>query len=218
MATIAELFAESLRLRWLRGLEAMLGSAGFGRIAGVDEVGRGCLAGPVVAAAVIPAPDRVVPGVDDSKRLKAADRRRLSEEIRKSSLACAVVDVSPEVIDEINILQATKRAMRGALDALDPAPDCAVVDAVALEDLPYPCLSVVKGDSLAYSVACASILAKEVRDRRMTELHDEYPQYDFASNKGYGAPAHLEALREFGPTPIHRLTFRSVVPRAGGER
>ncbi len=196
----------------------MLGSAGFERIAGVDEVGRGSLAGPVVAAAVIVAPDRVLPGVDDSKRLKAEDRRRLSDEIRKSSIAYSVIEVSPRVIDKINILQATKRAMDGALRALDPVPDCAVVDAVGLPGLPFPCLSVVKGDSLSYSVACASILAKVARDRTMEGLHSTYPQYDFASNKGYGAPVHLRALKDFGPTPVHRLTFRPVVPRTGSAR
>ncbi|MCB1033652.1 MAG: ribonuclease HII [Acidobacteria bacterium] len=217
MATIAELFGESLRLRWLRGLEAMLGSAGYERVAGVDEVGRGSLAGPVVAAAVIPAPDRVLPGVDDSKKLSSAQRRSLSEAILRTSIACTVVEVSPQIIDEINILEATKRAMTGALASLDPEPDCALVDAVALRGFPFPCLPLVKADALSYSVACASIVAKVARDCTMEELHADFPHYDFATNKGYGAPAHLRALEEFGPSPVHRLSFRSVLPRRRGE-
>lgn len=191
----------------------MLGSAGYERIAGVDEVGRGSLAGPVVAAAVIPAPDRVVPGVDDSKRLTARARSRLSAEIRRSSLAYAVVQVPPQIIDQINILQATKRAMRQALAALSPPPECALVDAVSLPGLPYPCFPLIRGDSISYSVACASIIAKVARDRLMEELHCDFPHYDFASNKGYGAPTHLRALRDFGPCPVHRRSFRSVLPR-----
>ncbi|MCH9650372.1 MAG: ribonuclease HII [Deltaproteobacteria bacterium] len=190
----------------------MLGSAGYERIAGVDEAGRGSLAGPVVAAAVIMDPHRVVPGVDDSKKLSRLRRERLEPAIRRASLASAVVRVPPDIIDRINILEATRRAMSEALTALDPKPDCAVVDAVPLADLPCPSLPLVRGDCLSYGVACASVLAKVDRDRWMTQMHRHYPDYGFADHKGYGAPAHLEALRKHGPSPIHRLTFRSVLP------
>ncbi len=211
-----ELFAEAYRLRLMRGLEELLTCSGdFERIAGVDEVGRGALAGPVVAAAVIPKPHSVVPGVDDSKRLSPAAREKLAVAIRRNALACAVVAVSPARIDCINILQATKRAMCSALEGLDPAPDLAIIDAVGLPLAPCPCLPVIRGDSVSYAVACASILAKVERDRTMVELHDQYPHFEFCSNKGYGAAVHLAALAEYGPSPHHRLTFRSVLPRRG---
>lgn len=213
LATIEQLLAEAYRLRLMRGLERTLGEAGFAHVAGVDEVGRGCLAGPVVAAAVIVDPRRLVPGVDDSKAVSAPARERLAAEIERTAVASAVVEVAPEIIDRINILEATRRAMTSALTALDPAPDCAVVDAVVLRGLPFPCLPLVRGDSACYAIACASILAKVARDRLMVSLHRRYPHYGFADHKGYGAPAHLEALRLHGPSPIHRLTFRSVLPR-----
>ena len=213
MATIGDLLAESCRLRTLRGLEGMLGSAGYLRIAGVDEVGRGCLAGPVVAAAVIADPRCAVPGVDDSKALSAAARCRLDPAIRRTSISSAVAYVSAATIDRINILEATRRAMIKALCALDPPPDLALVDAVRLRGLPFPCLPVVKGDQLSYSIACASIVAKVDRDRSMEVLSRDYPHYGFASNKGYGGAAHRAALENFGPSPEHRLTFRSVLPR-----
>jgi ribonuclease HII len=210
-----QLLGEAFRLRLMRGLEGWLGQAGYTRVAGVDEAGRGCLAGPVVAAAVIVDPRVSIPGIDDSKRLSAAARERLADAIRRGAVAWAVAHVSPRTIDRINILEATRRAMRQALTSLDPAPDCAVVDAVTLPPSGFPCLPLVRGDSLSYAVACASILAKVDRDRMMQELHRRYPQYGFDAHKGYGARQHREALRAFGPTPVHRLTFRSVLPRAG---
>jgi ribonuclease HII len=197
----------------VRGLERLLGVAGFDLVAGVDEAGRGCLAGPVVAAAVIMDPRRSIPGVDDSKKLTAAARERLEEKVQQASLAWAVAEVSPRVIDRINILEATRRAMLQALDELDPAPECAVIDAVPLRRLTIPCLPMVRGDSVCYAVACASILAKVARDRIMQQLDHRYPHYGFAQHKGYGAPSHLQALREYGPSPVHRLTFGSVLPR-----
>ncbi len=215
MATIGQLLAETWRLRLLQGLERMLGSAGYERIAGVDEAGRGSLAGPVVAAAVIIDPHLPIPGVDDSKRLTACERERLAPLIRRAALASAVVAVGAEDVDRLNVLEATRRAMKQALAALDPAPDLAVIDAVPLPGLPFSCLPLVRGDSLAFGVACASILAKVTRDHMMDGLAQRYPLYDFASNKGYGAPVHLEALRTYGPCPEHRLTFRSVLPRRG---
>lgn len=210
---LMDLFAEAYRLRLLRGLEDHLARCGFSRIAGVDEAGRGSLAGPVVAAAVIVDPRSAIPGVDDSKCLDAACRERLAAAIRASALAWAVVPIPPDVIDRINILEATRQAMRQSLARLAPAPDIAVIDAVALSGLGIPFLPLVRGDSVSYAVACASILAKVERDRMMVELHGRYPQYGFASHKGYSVPEHLRALEAYGPCPEHRLTYAPVLPR-----
>jgi ribonuclease HII len=208
-----ELFVEAYRLRLLRGLEERLAACGFARIAGVDEVGRGCLAGPVVAAAVVLEPGILIPGIDDSKLLGPEERERAAERIRHAALALAVVAIEAEVIDRVNILQATRIAMRQALGALAPAPDCAVIDAVSLRDFPFPCLPVVRGDSISYSVACASIVAKVARDRLMIDFDPTYPAYGFAQHKGYGVPEHLAALAAHGPCPLHRRSFHPVVPR-----
>jgi ribonuclease HII len=210
-----ELFAEAYRLHLLRGLEEWLARCGFCRIAGVDEAGRGSLAGPVVAAAVVMDGRRLVPGVDDSKCLTAQERERMADAIRASALAWAVAQVPADVIDRINILQATRRAMCQALSGIRPCPDIAVIDAVALSAVPCPCLPLIRGDAVSYAVSCASILAKVERDRTMTALHQEYPQYGFAAHKGYSVPEHLRALETFGPCPVHRLTYRPVLPRTG---
>ena len=210
---IHDLFAEAYRLRLLRGLEEQLAHCGFARIAGADEVGRGALAGPVVAAALILDTRCLVPGVDDSKCLLPPERERLAGAIRERCLGVAVASVSAEVIDRINILEASRLAMRQALAALSPPPDCAVIDAVALPGLGFPCLPVVRGDVISYAVACASIVAKVERDRLMIELGQRYPQYGFAAHKGYGVPEHLAALAARGPCPEHRLTFQPVLPR-----
>jgi ribonuclease HII len=208
-----DLFAEAYRLHLLRGVEDLLAQCGFARIAGVDEVGRGCLAGPVVAAAVILDCRAAVPGIDDSKCLTAAERERAAAAIRACCVASAVVEIPPDVIDSINILEATRLAMVQALGRLRPAPDLALVDAVRLSGLGYPCLPLIRGDSVSYAIACASILAKVERDRMMVRLHDSYPQYGFAAHKGYSVPEHLHALETYGPCPIHRLTYRPVLPR-----
>jgi len=208
-----DLFAEAYRLRLLRGVEDLLARCGFCRIAGVDEAGRGSLAGPVVAAAVIVDPRCAIPGVDDSKCLDAACRERLAAAIRRSALAWAVVPIPPDVIDRINILEATRQAMRQSLARLSPSPDIAVIDAVALAGLAIPFLPLIRGDSVSYAVACASILAKVERDRMMVELDGRYPQYGFASHKGYSVPEHLRALEAYGPCPEHRLTYAPVLPR-----
>ncbi len=213
MTTTLDLCCEAFRIDLLRGLEERLAQAGFGRVAGADEAGRGSLAGPVVAAAVLPDPERIVPGVDDSKKLPPERREFLARAIRAQARAWAVVAVGPETIDRINILEATRLATQRAVESLAVAPDCVITDALALPGLAVPCLPVVKGDALAYAVACASILAKTERDRLLRELDREYPWYGFAVHKGYGAPEHLAALARFGPSPVHRLTFRSVVPR-----
>jgi ribonuclease HII len=209
-----ELFLEAYRLRLLRGLEERLAGCGFGRIAGVDEVGRGSLAGPVVAAAVIVDARCLIPGVDDSKCLTAPERERAAEAIRATCVAAAVAAVPPDVIDCVNILEASRRAMCEALSRLCPSPDCAVVDAVRLSGFGFPCVPLIRGDSVSYAVACASILAKVERDRMMVELDRKYPQYGFAAHKGYSVPEHLEALSAYGPSPVHRLTFKPVLPRA----
>lgn len=210
---MGELLAEVYRLRLMRGLEELLYSYGLVRLAGVDEAGRGALAGPVVAAAVIVGPDRAVPGVDDSKKLSAVSRQRLATAIRAAHPSHAVVAISAQEIDRVNILEATRRAMRRALLQLDPVPEIALVDAVRLNRLDFPSLPLIRGDQLSYAIACASILAKVHRDERMTALDGQFPHYAFAANKGYGAAAHRQALKDVGPSEVHRLTFRSVLPR-----
>ncbi len=216
-----QLIAEAFRLRLMRGVEDLLRGVGYGRIAGVDEAGRGSLAGPVVAAAVVVEPDVVVPGVDDSKRLRPALRERLAAAIRTAHPNCWVAVVSPREIDRVNILEATKRAMRQALEALRPAPEIVLVDAVrpghGKNSEVVPHLPLIRGDQISYAIACASILAKQARDAIMIELDQHYPHYGFAEHKGYGAARHRQALVEYGPCAVHRLTFRSVVPRVGRE-
>lgn len=209
---MGQVFAEAYRLRLMRGLEEALEDSGMSRIAGVDEAGRGCLAGPVVAASVVVEAGVLVPGVDDSKGLSAAQRDRLARTIRDAHPHSAVIAVSPDAIDRVNILQATRLAMKTAVQRLRPAPDVVLVDAVRL-DLSVPSLPVIRGDQISYAIACASILAKVARDRLMADLHDQYPHYEFAANKGYGSAAHRRALAEFGPCHAHRLTFRSVLPK-----
>jgi ribonuclease HII len=190
-----------------------LSRCGYGLIAGVDEVGRGSLAGPVVAAAVVLDGRCLVPGVDDSKCLTPPERERAAAAIRAHAVSYAVAAIPPDVIDRINILEATRLAMHEALSRLRPAPDCAVVDAVRLSGFRFPCIPLVRGDCFSYGVACASILAKVERDRTMVELDRKYPQYGFAAHKGYGVAEHLEALSAYGPSPIHRLTYKPVLPR-----
>jgi len=201
----------------MRGLEGLLASSGFGRIAGVDEVGRGALAGPVVVAAVVMPADCLLPCIDDSKNLEPELRSALAGLVRRHALAVEVRAVASREIDLAGIAPATRQAMVWALRALDPAPEVALVDAVALPPLGFPTLSLVRGDHLSYAVACASIVAKVERDRLMERLGADYPQYGFARHKGYGAEEHRLALERFGPCPEHRLTFGSVVPtrRAG---
>lgn len=216
MEVLAKLVLEAYRLRLLRGVDDLLLSTGLIHVAGVDEAGRGCLAGPVVAAAVIVDSERTLPGVDDSKLLSPVDRQHLARFIKETSVSWHVAASSAAEIDRINILEATKLAMIRALDGLFPQPDCAVIDAVRLPSRAHPCLPLVRGDAMSYSVACASILAKTERDRLMIELDEVYPHYGFARHKGYAAAEHRRALTEFGPSPEHRLTFRSVLPRTTG--
>ncbi|MFW1676670.1 ribonuclease HII [Pontibacter sp. JAM-7] len=178
--------------------------------AGVDEVGRGPLVGNVVTAAVILDPQQPIEGLADSKVLSAAKREYLYSEIIDKALAWSVASASPAEIDELNILHATMLAMQRAVLALDPAPEYVYVDGNRCPELPYPAEPVVKGDSKVPAISAASILAKVVRDREMQALHERYPDYGFASHKGYPTKAHFAALRQFGPLPEHRRSFRPV--------
>ncbi len=179
-------------------------------VAGVDEAGRGPLAGPVVAAAVILDPAVRIAGLDDSKLLSPRRRVDLDLEIRKLAVSHAVARVDVAVIDAINILQATMQAMREAVGQLDPAPRQVLVDGDRCPDLPCPVRAVVGGDATVAAISAASILAKVARDREMIEMDRRYPGYGFARHKGYGTRAHRDALLRFGPSPIHRLSFAPV--------
>jgi Ribonuclease HII len=185
---------------------------GFQLIAGVDEVGRGCLAGPVVAAACILDPSKPVPdGLNDSKKLTSKQREEIALELRENALAYAIGAVEADEIDRINILEATKKAMHLAISALEPYPDYLLIDALQLKLSPLPQKAIIKGDSISYSIAAASVIAKTHRDKLMADYENEYPQYGFAGHKGYGAAVHLAALKVHGPCPLHRRTFRGVL-------
>ncbi len=176
-------------------------------LCGVDEAGRGPLAGPVCAAAVILPPHLDIPGLNDSKKLSDKKRRELAPLIREQALAWGVGFASEQEIDEINILQATFRAMKRALDQLSLRPELALIDGNRETDFGIPVQTVVKGDSLSANIAAASVLAKVSRDDVMLALAQEYPQYGFDIHKGYGTRAHYAALEQYGPCPIHRRTF-----------
>jgi len=194
------------------GFEDQARSDGYRFIAGLDEVGRGCLAGPVVAAACILDPERAVPdGLNDSKKLTALQRERIAEELRKSAVAFAVGVVDADEIDVINILEATRKAMSLAIAALPSAADFLLIDALQLRDVRTPQKAIIKGDAISYSIAAASVIAKTYRDDLMRHYDVDYPQYGFAGHKGYGAASHLLALRCHGPCPLHRKTFRGVL-------
>jgi len=193
-------------------------SQGFRFIAGVDEVGRGALAGPVVAAAVILDPARPIPvGLDDSKKLTALQRKRIADEILQTALAFAVGQVEPEEIDRINILQASRLAMIEALKQLAPQADYLLIDAVQLKETGLPQKAIIHGDSISASIAAASVIAKTYRDALMHAFHELYPQYNFTRHVGYCTREHLEALRTHGPCRIHRKSFRGVLTCADNE-
>lgn len=181
--------------------------AGWGAVCGIDEAGRGPLAGPVVAGAVILPKDEKILYVNDSKKLSEKKREMLYDEIMSRALAVGVGVVGPERIDEINILQATYEAMRMAVAQLKVQPDILLNDAVTIPDLKVRQVPIVKGDAKSVSIAAASIIAKVTRDRLMREYGQVFPEYEFASNKGYGTKSHIEALKTYGLTPIHRRTF-----------
>ena len=176
-------------------------------ICGVDEAGRGPLAGPVCAAAVILPPNIQIPGLDDSKKLTDKRRRELFPIIKEQALAYGIAFADHKEIDEINILQATYLAMQRAIDALSIKPELALIDGNRAKDFGIAVETVIKGDSLSASIAAASILAKVTRDDYMLEMAKAYPQYDFEVHKGYGTKLHYEKLEQYGPSPIHRMTF-----------
>ncbi len=179
---------------------------GYKLIAGVDEAGRGPLAGPVVSACVIMPLDDIIEGVDDSKKLSEKKRDFLFDKIIEKAIAYKISVVSEKVIDEINILNATKMSMKECIEGMEIKPDIVLVDAVKLET-EVPCVPIIHGDALSYSIAAASILAKVSRDRIMQEYDKVYPQYLFAKHKGYGTKMHIEAIKEHGSCEIHRKTF-----------
>ncbi len=189
--------------------ERMYRSQGFHMIAGVDEVGRGPLAGPVVTAAVILPEDFYLPGIDDSKKLTEKKRLEFDAIIREQALAISVALIHAQEIDEINIYEATKKAMKTAIASLDPAPDFLLIDAMKLET-PFPSESIVKGDAKSVSIAAASIVAKVARDDWMKQLAHTYPAYGFDHNAGYGTKEHIEAIHAHGITPYHRKSFAPV--------
>jgi len=190
-------------------MERELYARGFRAVAGADEVGRGSLFGPVMAAAVILSPERPVRGLNDSKLLEPERREVLAERIRERAVAWAVAAVDAATIDCINIYQASRVAMREAVSRLKPAPDFVLIDAVAL-DLAVPQRPLIKGDARCHAIAAASIVAKVYRDACMREWDAIYPEYGLAAHKGYSTPEHLEAIRKYGPTPLHRLSFEPV--------
>jgi ribonuclease HII len=192
----------------MRTLENALRRVGFVHVAGVDEVGRGCLAGPVVAAAVVLHPDRHIAGVCDSKAVPAPERERLYDRIVRSAVAWAVASADPAEIDRINIHQASLRAMQRAVLALAPLPDIVLIDAFRVPDLPMAQRGVLHGDRRCSAIAAASIIAKVTRDRQMLELHGRDPRYGFDRHKGYATADHLEAVARFGYSEVHRRTFR----------
>ena len=190
---------------WVYEREAF--ADGVKLVCGVDEAGRGPLAGPVCAAAVILPPELVIPGLNDSKKLTDKKRRELYDVITAEAVSYGIAFADEKEIDEINILQATFLAMARAMEKLTPQPELALIDGNRAKDFGLPVRTIVKGDSLSASIAAASILAKVTRDRLMEQYDAVYPQYGVAVHKGYGTKRHYEALREFGPSPIHRMTF-----------
>ncbi|HBN12239.1 MAG TPA: ribonuclease HII [Clostridiales bacterium] len=187
--------------------EKQLIKDGYARICGVDEVGRGPLAGPVVCAAVIMPLDDIIESVDDSKKLSAKKREKLSEIILKKAIAYSICLIEPQIIDEINILQATRLCMKNAVESLEVKPDFVLTDGNMTLDIQIPQKSIVKGDSLSYTIGCASIVAKVYRDKLMCEYDKIYPEYCFAKNKGYGTEIHIRALERAGLCPVHRRSF-----------
>src|SRR5438128_3272600 len=197
-----------VRVPAMRTLENSLRRVGFVYVAGVDEVGRGCLAGPVVAAAVVLDPDRHIPGICDSKAVPAPERETLYDKIVAGAVAWAVAAADPAEIDRINIHQASLRAMQRAILALAPLPDIVLVDAFRVPDLPMAQRGVLHGDRRCSAIAAASIVAKVTRDRQMLDLHARDPRYGFDRHKGYATADHLDAVARFGYSEVHRRSFR----------
>lgn len=181
-------------------------SRGYALVAGVDEVGRGPLAGPVVCCAVIMPHDNLIEGVTDSKKLSEKKRETLAKIIKERAIACSIFEIWQEEIDEINILEAVKKCMTKAVEGLSVKPDVTLVDGVNT-NLPINAEYVIKGDLKSYTIGCASIVAKVYRDNLMTEFSKEFPEYGFEKHKGYGTKAHIEKIKEIGPCKLHRKTF-----------
>jgi len=192
-------------------MEARLADAGFARVAGADEVGRGALAGPLFAAAVVMPADAELPGLRDSKMCTRLQRERLAEQIKEVALAYSIVRVHHTKIDRVGLQRSNLQALRRAITSLDVEPDYVLVDCFKMKRLSWPSLGVKKADAVSKCVAAASILAKVERDAAMRRYHRRHPQYGFASNVGYGTRAHWQALQAFGPSPVHRLSFFGVV-------
>ncbi len=189
---------------------------GYQIVCGVDEAGRGPLAGPVVAGACVLAPDCVIAGLDDSKKLSEKKREALYAEITQKAIAWAVGMASPAEIDQLNILNATMLAMRRAIEGLSVPADFALVDGNIVRNLPIEAVSIIGGDAKVASIAAASILAKVTRDRMCIQMEKDYPQYGFAKHKGYSTKAHMEAVLQYGPCPIHRRSFLKFWSGANG--
>lgn len=197
---------EREKIKQKKEIEESLYDFGYKYVCGIDEVGRGPLAGPVVTAAVILPRNSTILGIDDSKKVSKKKREELAELIKKEAIAYAYGSISPEHIDQINILNATKKAMISAIARLNQKPDILLIDAVKLNtDIEE--LSIVKGDIKSYSIGAASIIAKVKRDNYMTKMSKVYPEYGFENNSGYGTKKHLEAIKKYGLTPIHRKSF-----------
>lgn len=199
---------EEERLKQLKHMEQELYQKGFETIAGIDEAGRGPLAGPVVVAGVIMPKDSMIEGVNDSKKVSEKKREKLYDQIIEEAISYSVAIIGQDCIDEINILNATKQGVTTVVEELDVKPDLILVDALThinTKGIPYD--SVIKGDAKCYSIAAASILAKVTRDRIMRQWDEIYPQYGFAKHKGYGTSAHILAIKEYGLCPIHRRSF-----------
>ena len=200
---------EDLRLEKMLAYEKELYTQGIQLIAGVDEVGRGPLAGPVVAAAVILPENCKIPGLNDSKKIPKSKHKEIYEAVLQNAIAIGIGVKDNQVIDQVNIYEATKLAMMEAIGQLDPQPQHLLIDAMKL-DLPISQTSIIKGDANSLSIAAASIVAKVTRDQMMEEFDQEYPGYDFAQNAGYGTAKHLAGLEQLGVTPIHRRSFEPV--------
>lgn len=198
---------EKERLLKMTEYERGCSEKGYKLVAGVDEVGRGPLAGPVVAAAVILGEGVLIPGVNDSKKLSEEKREYLYEEIKAKALCCSIGIVDEKVIDEVNILNATYIAMKKALDGLSEKPDFILLDAVTLKDVSIPQKGIIKGDSLSLSIAAASIIAKVERDRIVAGYDEIYPHFSFGKHKGYGTSEHIDCIKKYGLLPIHRKSF-----------
>jgi RNase HII (EC 3.1.26.4) len=188
-------------------LENEIYGEGYRLLCGVDEAGRGPLAGPVCAAAVILPRDLVINGLNDSKKLTEKKREALFDPIREQAIAYGIAFASVEEIEELNILRATFLAMNRAIEKLNPVPELALIDGNRSTGIAFPCRCVIKGDASCADIAAASVLAKVTRDRYMLEMAERYPQYHFELHKGYGTKLHYDALREYGPSPIHRMSF-----------